>query len=63
MSKPLGMPEGSIRAIVFLMLSITVCILAFIEKNVMQETLKLAFGVVVGFYYGSKVGEQNGGTK
>jgi len=65
MSKPLWMPDGSVRALVFLMITLTVCILAFEEKaNVMKEALKLAFGIVIGFYYGSKYHEgQNGEPK
>jgi len=53
------MPEGSVRALVFLMMALAVCILAF-TTPVMLEALKLAFGIVIGFYYGSKHVETNG---
>ena len=61
MNRPLWMPDGSVRALVFLMVTFTVCVLAFGKNGVMVEALKLAFGIIIGFYYGSKHTESKNG--
>lgn len=51
--EPLGLPKGSVRALIALMLVITFCVTGAVTKIIPQELITLV-GVIVGFYFGSK---------
>lgn len=55
-NEPLGLPAGSVRAIMTLLLLLTVCVLC-IMKQPLPEILQQAFLVSLGMYH---VGRQNG---
>lgn len=53
-----GLPPGTIRGTVLLILTITVCYLS-VREGKMSETLSTAFGLAVGYYFG-KLDKQGG---
>ena len=58
-SEAFGLPKGTVRASVFLILTGTVCLLAILGKAI-PELLGVAWGSVVGFYYGQSTTKGNG---
>ena len=58
--KPLWMPEGSVRAILIIVLVGTVCYLSLIKSPIPKEMWVLV-NLGIGFYFGnrSKGGEKN----
>lgn len=54
-NEALGLPKGSVRAIIAMMLIGTVCTLAIRALPVPPELAGLASGAV-GFYFGQKIG-------
>ena len=53
--RALGLPTGSVRAIIALIATITMCYLALSEKNI-PDGLNTIMAVIIGFYFGQKVG-------
>lgn len=53
-----GLPKGSIRGMVFLIMTATVCLLASKQQPIPAE-LAAAWGGIVGLYFGGK-GNGNG---
>lgn len=61
MAKPLYLPEGSVRALLVLMVTWTACWLVSSEVKVPPELWGLV-QMGIGFYTGMKVAQKNGGT-
>jgi hypothetical protein len=59
---PLGLPKGSIRAIISLIVVVAVVIGSIgFQTIALGETFKPILGVIVGFYFGTRIKESNGG--
>jgi hypothetical protein len=56
---PLGLPEGTVRAILALMILAATLAYWLIYKTIPTEFLGLA-GIVVGYYFGSREGQASG---
>ena len=57
---PLGLPEGTVRAIFALMFAATACYLA-IARRVPAEAFLPVVMATVGYYFGMRQGVGNGG--
>ena len=49
-----GLPKGTVRGLVFLMLTSTICLLALHAKEIPAQFLAIYTGVV-GFYFGQAI--------
>ena len=56
-NEPLGMPEGSVRAILALLLTLGILIFVLAYNQFPSELISV-LGVVVGFYFGSRLKEK-----
>lgn len=59
-AEPLGLPRGSLRAIVLLIFSFAFVFLLFFppeQANGMVQTLQVILAILVGFYFGSRYAE------
>ena len=54
-NQPLGLPKGSVRAIIALVAIATACYLALMGMTDIPEWLNTILSVIVGFYFGQKV--------
>lgn len=54
---PLFLPEGSVRAIIAIALTLTFCVMAY-EARVIPEFFIAILGIVIGFYFGKRSGEK-----
>ena len=54
-NQPLGLPKGSVRAIIALVAIATACYLALTETADIPDWLNTILSVIVGFYFGQKV--------
>lgn len=52
-NEPLGLPHGSVRALMTVFLLLTVCILC-IMKQPIPDILQQTFLIIVGLYYGGR---------
>ena len=52
---PLGLPYGSVRAIISLVIVIGGVIGLFVAPEVVQNKLRDLIMIVIGFYFGSKI--------
>jgi uncharacterized membrane protein len=48
--EPLGLPKGSVRALIALALVITLCVVAGVTGNIPKELLGMV-GIVIGYYF------------
>ena len=55
-SKPLGLPTGSIRAIIALMVTVSTLMMVGLGVDI-PDGLWAGFGAAIGFYFGQKVGK------
>ena len=51
--EPLGLPEGSVRALIALALVITMCAIAGVTGEIPEEILGIV-GIIIGFYFGTR---------
>ena len=49
--EPLGLPKGSVRALIALALVITMCVIAGVKNEIPNEILGIV-GIIIGFYFG-----------
>ncbi|HDJ37606.1 MAG TPA: hypothetical protein ENF24_00220 [Methanosarcinales archaeon] len=54
-NQPLGLPKGSVRAIIALVAITTACYLALTGATDIPDWLNTIVSVIVGFYFGQKV--------
>lgn len=54
-NQALGLPKGSVRAIIALVAIATACYLALMGMTDIPEWLNTILSVIVGFYFGQKV--------
>jgi hypothetical protein len=52
-TEPLWLPKGSVRAIVMLLMTLTVCILSVLNRSV-PDIVQTAFSLCLGFYFGQR---------
>ena len=52
-SKPLGLPDGSVRAIIALMFTATLCAM-FVTQQEINDVLLGISSVIVGAYFGTR---------
>ena len=55
-NEPLGLPKGSVRAIIGLVFTLSVVVAIFIGKPVPEEVFGF-IGAIIGFYFGSRAYE------
>jgi hypothetical protein len=53
-NQPLGLPKGSVRAIIALVVLATACYLTLTAANI-PDWLNTVVSAIVGFYFGQKV--------
>ena len=53
-NEPLGLPKGSVRAILAIIMILTICILVSLQLVVSDVMWGLA-GTIIGFYFGQKI--------
>ena len=53
-NEALGLPKGSVRAIAFVGLTLTVCLMSVTAIEV-PSFLSAAWGTTLGFYFGGKI--------
>jgi len=53
--EPLGLPPGSVRASLAIMVLLTICLMNIREMEVKQE-FYMILGTIIGFYFGSRKG-------
>lgn len=58
-SEPLGLPRGSIRGLIALMLTLTFCVSVF-TGQALNDTLVAILGVVITFYFVKRDKETDG---
>ena len=51
--EPLGLPQGTVRAGMAIMMSLTLCVMTIQQIDVCQE-FYLTLGTIIGFYFGSR---------
>ena len=51
--EPLGLPQGSVRALIALALVITLCVVAGVTGSTPKEILGMV-GIVIGYYFGAR---------
>lgn len=56
-NEPLGLPKGSVRAIIALLIAITFCIGS--SMSIAMPDLKIFLATIVGFYFGARTVENN----
>ena len=54
-NQPLGLPKGSVRAIIALVVIATACYLTLTEMADIPDWLNTVVSAIVGFYFGQKV--------
>ncbi len=52
-NEPLGLPKGSIRAIIALLIVVTTVVAIFVDKEVFSVLFPIA-GTIVGYYFGRR---------
>ena len=57
-NEPLGMPKGSVRAIIGLAFTTAAIVALFLGKVIPGEFFGF-IGAIIGFYFGSRAYEQN----
>ena len=57
MSKPLGLPEGTVRGIIALMI-IGGCLYGYLILGGLPVGLDVAFGYALGYYFGVRASEK-----
>ena len=55
-----GLPRGTVRASVWLIVTITICYMAVTGKEI-QNALWSAWGAIVGYYFGQAKANQGNG--
>lgn len=53
---PLGLPEGSVRAVLALLVILTVCAMAFLQRDI-PDTLGALAGLVVAAYFSQRAND------
>jgi len=56
--KPLYLPKGSVRAVIALAFTVTLCYLAMVGKIDSQRLIEIVMAII-GFYFGSKAGRES----
>lgn len=59
---PLGFPEGTVRAIIAVVVVLGTIVYWIVNKTVPQELLAIAM-IIVGWYFGARTGETLGQAK
>jgi len=65
-AEPLGLPRGSLRAVVMLIFSLAFVFLLFLpskQADDMVKTLEIILAILIGFYFGSRHSETRTGIK
>lgn len=60
-NEPLGLPEGSVRAILALVIVVATVVAMFLGKTGAAGPLSSVAGAVIGFYFGNRTANSKGG--